>query len=56
MNKFLHPPMQALKQAAREGNTARLDALCEAWQIEPNADAEQPAAESAREAGEEVRR
>ena len=23
MNKFLHPPMQALKQAAREGNAAR---------------------------------
>ena len=33
MNKFLHPPMQALKQAAREGNTARLDALCEAWAV-----------------------
>jgi glutamyl-tRNA reductase len=31
VNKFLHPPMQALKQAAREGNAARLDALCEAW-------------------------
>ena len=56
MNKFLHPPMQALKQAAREGNTARLDALCEAWQIESAADAEQPAPESVREAAEEVRR
>jgi len=33
MNKFLHPPMQALKQAAREGNAARLDALCEAWSV-----------------------
>ncbi len=25
VNKFLHPPMQALKQAAREGDSARLD-------------------------------
>ncbi len=33
VNKFLHPPMQALKQAAREGNQARLDALCDAWQV-----------------------
>jgi glutamyl-tRNA reductase len=33
VNKFLHPPMQALKQAAREGNSARVDALCEAWSV-----------------------
>jgi glutamyl-tRNA reductase len=33
VNKFLHPPMQAIKQAAREGNNARIDALCEAWSI-----------------------
>ena len=33
VNKFLHPPMQALKQAAREGDSARLDALCDAWQV-----------------------
>ena len=33
VNKFLHPPMQALKQAAREGDQVRLDALCEAWQV-----------------------
>jgi glutamyl-tRNA reductase len=33
MNKFLHPPMQAIKQAAREGDSARLDALCEAWSV-----------------------
>ncbi len=52
VNKFLHPPMQALKQAAREGNSARVDALCEAWSVsqspvneaEPEA---QPAATSA---------
>ncbi len=33
MNKFLHPPMQALKQAAREGDSARLDALCDVWSV-----------------------
>jgi glutamyl-tRNA reductase len=33
MNKFLHPPMQALKQAARENDSTRLDALCEAWSV-----------------------
>ena len=33
VNKFLHPPMQAFKQAAREGNSVRLDALCEAWSV-----------------------
>ena len=33
VNKFLHPPMQALKQAAREGDSAKLDALCEEWAV-----------------------
>jgi glutamyl-tRNA reductase len=33
VNKFLHPPMQALKQAARENDAARLDALCESWSL-----------------------
>jgi glutamyl-tRNA reductase len=33
VNKFLHPPMQALKQAAREKDDARLDALCETWSL-----------------------
>jgi glutamyl-tRNA reductase len=37
VNKFLHPPMQALKQAAREGNAARLDAICDEWSV-PGAD------------------
>jgi glutamyl-tRNA reductase len=48
VNKLLHPPMQALKQAAREGNQARMDALCEAWQVSAGADreAESPAAAS----------
>jgi glutamyl-tRNA reductase len=33
VNKFLHPPMQALKQAARENNAARVEALCESWSL-----------------------
>jgi glutamyl-tRNA reductase len=33
VNKFLHPPMTAIKQAAREGDSARLDALCEEWSV-----------------------
>ena len=43
VNKFLHPPMQAIKQAAREGDSVRLDALCEAWSVstEATADADQ---------------
>ena len=33
VNKFLHPHMQAIKKAAREGDSARLDALCDAWSV-----------------------
>jgi glutamyl-tRNA reductase len=33
VNKFLHQPMQALKQAARENDPARLEALCDAWSL-----------------------
>jgi glutamyl-tRNA reductase len=33
VNKFLHPPMQALKQAAREGDSARLDVLYDEWSV-----------------------
>ncbi len=40
VNKFLHPPMQALKQAARENDSARVEALCETWSL-PTA-AEEP--------------
>jgi glutamyl-tRNA reductase len=40
VNKFLHPPMQAMKQAARENNSARLDALCDAWSISAAAGSE----------------
>jgi glutamyl-tRNA reductase len=40
VNKFLHPPMQAIKQAAREGDSVRLDALCEAWSVSAEGNAE----------------
>ncbi|MGC1463536.1 MAG: glutamyl-tRNA reductase [Terracidiphilus sp.] len=40
VNKFLHPPLQAIKQAAREGDSARLDALCEAWSVSTDLPAE----------------
>ncbi len=50
VNKFLHPPMQALKQAAREGDSVRLDTLCDVWSVSVPApvqpatnDASQPA-------------
>ena len=35
VNKFLHPPMQALKQAARDDDQSRIDALCETWSLPP---------------------
>jgi len=37
--------MQAIKQAAREGDSARLEALCEAWSVSAEAtpDPERPA-------------
>jgi glutamyl-tRNA reductase len=41
VNKFLHPPMTALKQAAREGDSARLDALCDTWAL-PTAGEREP--------------
>jgi glutamyl-tRNA reductase len=37
VNKFLHQPMAAFNQAAREGDSARLDALCEEWSVPPAA-------------------
>jgi glutamyl-tRNA reductase len=40
VNKFLHPPMQALKQAAREGDQVRLDAVCEEWSVSAGAERE----------------
>jgi glutamyl-tRNA reductase len=38
VNKFLHPTMQALKKAAREGDATRLDALCDTWALPASAD------------------
>ncbi len=40
VNKFLHPPMQALKQAARENDQVRLDTVCEEWSVSVRADRE----------------
>jgi glutamyl-tRNA reductase len=42
VNKFLHPPMQALKQAARENDATRLEALCETWSLPAGADNSAP--------------
>ena len=48
VNKFLHPPMQALKQAARENDANRLEALCETWSLpatpDPAVEPQPPAA------------
>jgi glutamyl-tRNA reductase len=48
VNKFLHPPMQALKQAAREGDAERLDVLCAEWQVAADAGSEAEPTETAR--------
>lgn len=40
VNKFLHPPMQALKQAARDGDQVRLEAVCEEWSVAAGPDRE----------------
>jgi glutamyl-tRNA reductase len=46
VNKFLHPPMQALKQAARENDSTRVEALCETWALPSVAEQEgQPKAD-----------
>jgi len=48
VNKFLHPPMQALKQAARENDSTRVEALCDAWSLPAVSDREEhPVAPSA---------
>ena len=49
VNKFLHPPMQALKQAARENDATRLEALCETWSL-PAGASEQVASADASQA------
>jgi glutamyl-tRNA reductase len=33
VNKFLHPPIHALKKAARENDEARLESLCQTWSL-----------------------
>jgi glutamyl-tRNA reductase len=38
VNKFLHPPMQALKRAARDNDAARVEALCETWSLPSGTD------------------
>jgi len=48
VNKFLHPPMQALKQAARENDAARLEALCETWSLPAGATEQDAAAPESR--------
>lgn len=47
VNKFLHPPMLALKQAAREKNQAAMEALCAAWSLPGEPLDENPVAETA---------
>ena len=48
VNKFLHPPMQAIKQAARDGDESRLETLCDEWSVSPDATVEAlPASETA---------
>jgi glutamyl-tRNA reductase len=63
VNKFLHPPMQALKQAARENDSARVDALCDVWSLragapeavpDAGADAQAPEAGGSSNAGKDV--
>ena len=51
VNKFLHPHMQAIKKAAREGDSARLDALCEAWSVPSGAARELAASCGAKKPG-----
>ena len=55
VNKFLHPPMQALKEAARDGDAARLEALCDAWSVSAAGpvETERPPAETKPAAGQE---
>jgi glutamyl-tRNA reductase len=51
LNKFLHPPMQALKQAAREEDSVRLEALCEIWSLPAGAERESAVANSPTQTG-----
>jgi len=51
VNKFLHPPMQALKQAARENDAVRLESLCDTWALPTMGDREEEPKPPATEAG-----
>jgi glutamyl-tRNA reductase len=42
VNKFLHPAMQALKQAARDNDAARMDAICETYSLPTLAESDAP--------------
>jgi glutamyl-tRNA reductase len=53
VNKFLHPPMQALKQAARENDSARLEALCETWSLPASANGQDAAPSASRTSAEQ---
>ncbi len=44
VNKFLHPPMQALKQAARENDTARMESICETYSLSAANEISEPGA------------
>jgi glutamyl-tRNA reductase len=46
MNKFLHSPMQALKQAAKEGDAARIEAIRETFALRAEQVVDEPAAET----------
>jgi glutamyl-tRNA reductase len=49
VNKLLHQPMQAIKQAARENDLPRLEALCDTWSlpaVQPPGPAEAPSADA----------
>jgi glutamyl-tRNA reductase len=58
VNKFLHPPMLALKQAARENDSARVEALCETWSLpaapEPSAEIAETTTQAGAPAPEDV--
>ncbi len=50
MNKFLHSQMQALKQAARENDSARVEVLCDSWSLPATAHKQEVAKPVASEA------
>jgi glutamyl-tRNA reductase len=55
VNKFLHPPMQALKQAAREHDETRLLTLCETWSLPITAENSENEGADVKQAGEATR-